>query len=648
MSEVVSRPLDVPFGTDPQEGAFEVGASLRLVPGDDPPVEASASDVIASFCHIAAAIDQAVDIDASLRLIGRAAAELTRSTRSCVYLRDAGSGLFRGRVAISDEPGDDERVVRLVCGTDSDRFTREIVARRKPVFIADARNDPRPVRAAMVDWGVRSVLGVPMLAGEEVIGIIFIDQSGAQQSFSATGQANAAAFGCLVGAATSQALHAERLRAQTLAASRENEQLKRARAVDERLTQALVDARGLLAIATTVASVTGRECAVYDATLRRIGSGGRAAGVAGLRPFDAVIADHPDVRKLFEADAERPTAIIEAAPSGGLMHRVLVSVFRCGSQVAGCVALSETGGRFTLTDLTVARRCAMAAAIDVAARRQSSVDSSHAREVLVRDLISGTSDPQHAAARASSLGLDVESHALVALVKRRADCGPPVTPTTVSDACVAQDIEHWEGAVTAEVEGVAVVVLPIGQHPRRAAVTEAQAQLNAVAMRLSDDGEVLAALSTACADPSDFRRAFEEARQVLGCLERLGSAGSRASSLAADDLGAARLFLGVADRQEARRFCADVLGPLDDLDDPRAVDLLMTAQAFYECGRSVRRTAGSLAVHGNTIRYRLARIEQITGRDIVSDATHQLDFFVALMVLSLERRVPRDIVARLG
>jgi DNA-binding PucR family transcriptional regulator len=194
-----------------------------------------------------------------------------------------------------------------------------------------------------------------------------------------------------------------------------------------------------------------------------------------------------------------------------------------------------------------------------------------------------------------------------------------------------------------------VIVAPIDTDASRlASIANAKHHLNTVALQLSEDGEVLAALSTVCVGAQDFRRGFEEARQVLGCLERLGTGGTRASGLAADDLGASRLFLSAANPTEARRFVVDVLGPLGDVTDAKAVDLLVTAQTFFDCGRSVRHTASTLKVHGNTVRYRLARIEEITGKDIANDSAQQLDFHVALMILSLEHRVPRDIVARLN
>jgi sugar diacid utilization regulator len=59
----------------------------------------------------------------------------------------------------------------------------------------------------------------------------------------------------------------------------------------------------------------------------------------------------------------------------------------------------------------------------------------------------------------------------------------------------------------------------------------------------------------------------------------------------------------------------------------------------------VRQTAVRLAVHENTIRYRLSRVAELTGLDVAGNAEHQLAIQVALQILWLERRLPTSDVA---
>ena len=129
---------------------------------------------------------------------------------------------------------------------------------------------------------------------------------------------------------------------------------------------------------------------------------------------------------------------------------------------------------------------------------------------------------------------------------------------------------------------------------RVAAVARAKQQVDTLLARIAPDADTLAALSTICVGPCDYRRAYEEARQVMRCLTNL-AATTDIATLAADDLGAGRLFLAAADRGDADRFARDTLGPLLDAEDPKVADLLSTLQVFFEAARSVRQTAVRLA-----------------------------------------------------
>lgn len=71
------------------------------------------------------------------------------------------------------------------------------------------------------------------------------------------------------------------------------------------------------------------------------------------------------------------------------------------------------------------------------------------------------------------------------------------------------------------------------------------------------------------------------------------------------------------------------LGPLRD-----RPELLATLHAWLEGGLSVRATARRLAVHDNTVTYRLDRITRLTGRD-PRDPAHLLDLALALRALPL-------------
>ncbi|HEY3952951.1 MAG TPA: PucR family transcriptional regulator ligand-binding domain-containing protein [Streptosporangiaceae bacterium] len=72
-----------------------------------------------------------------------------------------------------------------------------------------------------------------------------------------------------------------------------------------------------------------------------------------------------------------------------------------------------------------------------------------------------------------------------------------------------------------------------------------------------------------------------------------------------------------------------LLGPLRRYDQRRGTQLVPTLAAFLACSGSWQACAARLHVHVNTLRYRIRRIEELTGRDL-SSLGDQVDFFLAL------------------
>ena len=63
------------------------------------------------------------------------------------------------------------------------------------------------------------------------------------------------------------------------------------------------------------------------------------------------------------------------------------------------------------------------------------------------------------------------------------------------------------------------------------------------------------------------------------------------------------------DGHARRELAQDIFGPLADYGG----DLVQTLEAFWACGTSIEATARRMFIHANTVRYRLGRIEELTG-----------------------------------
>jgi sugar diacid utilization regulator len=98
------------------------------------------------------------------------------------------------------------------------------------------------------------------------------------------------------------------------------------------------------------------------------------------------------------------------------------------------------------------------------------------------------------------------------------------------------------------------------------------------------------------------------------------------------DVRSARLLLNSAPDVLRTAFAERVLGPVLSYDVRAAGELLPTLEAFFACDGSWSKTADRLGLHINTVRYRIARIEQLTERS-VAHTDGRMDLYAALTLL---------------
>ncbi|WP_297627531.1 helix-turn-helix domain-containing protein [Nocardia sp.] len=82
-----------------------------------------------------------------------------------------------------------------------------------------------------------------------------------------------------------------------------------------------------------------------------------------------------------------------------------------------------------------------------------------------------------------------------------------------------------------------------------------------------------------------------------------------------------------------RRFAERVLGPVVDYDRKTGAGLLETLEVFLGCEGSWRQAADRMHLHLNTVRYRIGRIEELTGRDL-GRMDDRLDLYLAVRTMT--------------
>jgi Purine catabolism regulatory protein-like family/PucR C-terminal helix-turn-helix domain/GGDEF-like domain len=117
-----------------------------------------------------------------------------------------------------------------------------------------------------------------------------------------------------------------------------------------------------------------------------------------------------------------------------------------------------------------------------------------------------------------------------------------------------------------------------------------------------------------------------------------GSAGANGSEAVASykDLGAFQLLLSLQDDDALMSYCRGVLGPVEQGEGEYGDELLRSLDVFIENNGHWERAASALYCHRHTLRYRIRRVEQLTGRDF-SSARDRIEFWLALRGRELAR-----------
>jgi purine catabolism regulator len=146
-------------------------------------------------------------------------------------------------------------------------------------------------------------------------------------------------------------------------------------------------------------------------------------------------------------------------------------------------------------------------------------------------------------------------------------------------------------------------------------------------------GDVRAAASRA-APTHSLRLSFHEARCAL---EAARLADGHAPEVASyRDLGAFQLLLSLQDDDALISYCRSVLGPVEQGEGDYGDELLRSLDAFIEHNGHWEKAANALYCHRHTLRYRIRRVEQLTGRDF-SNARDRIEFWLALRGRELAR-----------
>jgi purine catabolism regulator len=403
-------------------------------------------------------------------------------------------------------------------------------------------------------------------------------------------------------------------RAFTHLVNEQYETLRRSMAIQERLERLVLEERGLDELVRAVAGAIGGVAGVMDA------QGEVLAWHAHVRPLSEteqqVIAG--EVR---EASAPASSPAVPFEPKlprwrGGVLALPVIARDRVAPHawLIG-VSVNEALGDF---ERLILRQTATVVALELMHMRiEHDTERRLAGDVLA-EALTGRLHPEELEARLAPFGIGGQA-AVLAFSLGDPGAAAPLLERALARAEVRGLVATRAGLLCAVIDAVGVDPIEVARRARGELGVEF--------------GEVRAAASRAAATHS-LRLSFHEARCALEAVRIENGSGPDVASYR--DLGAFQLLLSLQDDDALISYCRSVLGPVEQGEGEYGDELLRSLDVFIEHNGHWEKAATELYCHRHTLRYRIRRIEQLTGRDL-SSARDRIEFWLALRGRELSR-----------
>lgn len=269
-------------------------------------------------------------------------------------------------------------------------------------------------------------------------------------------------------------------------------------------------------------------------------------------------------------------------------------------------------------------------ALDQAARylslevtRQQALQAIESRfsSELLEMVLSGAARVRDVAERLRAFGIDPSSAmAVYTVVVGDGAIRPPGSTDEI------EEFFHHHSIPAVVIPGSQDTVVVFGWHRDLAALVGlAEELVQTLTARFPADRAVIG-VGDLAADAGALREPLIRARETCHVLRRRTTE-PRVGTYA--DIGTHRMLLGLHDRSVLRRFADDILGPLNEHDEQNGTALVRTLRTFLANDGHWAKTATELYIHVNTLRNRISRIHDLTGRD-VARLEDRVDLFLAL------------------
>ena len=131
-----------------------------------------------------------------------------------------------------------------------------------------------------------------------------------------------------------------------------------------------------------------------------------------------------------------------------------------------------------------------------------------------------------------------------------------------------------------------------------------------------------------CENISKLQKSFHETSKTNSVLAHINR---KNEIVFYDEIGFYRMLMSYENTAPMQQFANEVLSPVIQYEKKAHTQLMKTMWAYFECDCNLQRTADKLFSHKNTVKYRLHRVEQLTGKSFTNRYQSQ-ELYNALMI----------------
>jgi purine catabolism regulator len=496
--------------------------------------------------------------------------------------------------------------------------------------------------AALAGEGARRL--VDLLAETRAAGLLLVHEAPA----ALVQAAEAAALPVLVAPPGSSAGELERAIVALIVDSR-SQLRQRADETYQRLTRIALEDRGLAAIVQALADAMDKLVVIEDeygtvqaaaapqATGRPAADDERTLSLGGvLRELKARARELPwPGREALRAHALPPTRL--ALGASGLVRLVVPIALK--NTLAGFLSAVAPASAFDELDELTLAPAAVVCALEIAKQRAVAETEYRLQADVLEAALAGRFGSQsELLARARALGYELEGDHVALVFSLDVDgaaasvaetdglqSSDPPRPRLLDGLRRALDGQQRPALLRQDGDRVAVFVPLSAGEPAEYAET----------LRQGAAAILGAVVSVGVGRPhrsvAGLGAGYHEATEALLIGQEL-LGGDRTTYFA--DLGIRRLLFPLRDSPELRAFYGEYLGALESYDERHGTELIRTLEGFFAHHGNHVRAADALHLHRNTLLYRLARIQAISGLDL-DDPEIRLAVQVALRLRPL-------------